>query len=98
MPSKLLTPKQVAVLLAISRSKAYEIIRVHMQHIRIDGSVRVSETELERYIRARTVAPATVQVLQPRRVQPKLPGTGRRTDDRVRLVRPVSPRTKPRTD
>lgn len=47
----------VAALLSISRSKAYELVRVgHLRSVRIDGIRRVAGDDLRAYIDALRVA------------------------------------------
>ena len=58
MQPRLLTPEQAARLLAISRSKVYELMRAgRLDAIKIDGSRRVPVEAVEEFIaRARTDA------------------------------------------
>ena len=58
MQPRLLTPEQAARLLAISRSKIYELMRAgRLDAIKIDGSRRVPVEAVDEFIaRARTEA------------------------------------------
>jgi excisionase family DNA binding protein len=52
MPTPLMKPKEVSVRLGISPSKAYDLMtKGSIPTVRIDGSIRVEEKDLEEYIK-----------------------------------------------
>jgi predicted DNA-binding transcriptional regulator AlpA len=60
-----LTAEDIMVKLGISRSRAYEVMR-EMPRVKFGKSVRVSEAELERWLKQRTIQPLTREPLMSR--------------------------------
>ncbi len=50
----LLSPKQVAARLAVSRNTALKIMRFDLPHVRVGERIRVKESDLEGYIKKNT--------------------------------------------
>ncbi len=96
--SQLLTAKDVAERLSVSRRCAYDLIKFEMATVRIGRLVRVRETELERFIAANSTESERAtwkawQAEKTHRDARSRRGTQKSTSNAWRII---EPRTKPR--